>query len=1194
MSTLFGFLASATGAPRQSTGARLLDRLANSTQLEDRREALTEFNELTAAESVRLIDKGGMSVLVQLLREEDTQLTRDVLETLSNLMDPDVPRGIATETGEVKASHNSAVFLTHDSYLLDVLNSSEDGDLYVRFHAVQLVIKLLARARQQTQATVLNQPATVGRVLSLAEDRREIVRNEVLLLLARLGEGSAGLQNILAFQGAFDQLLGIIESEGKEEGPRLVRCSRSDSPGPCDPRSQANLCGRACAGGLGSVIVHDCLRIACTLLESASSCRFFRETGCLQRMVALLELPPAHNKGHATSATLACELLEGLLAGGTDDNVTGAETASEGGATMDASSTAPVARAKRSEDIAATQASLLKLPFVPLLVGLCTDAATATDPALRLQALATLAELVRGHPAAVAELLGTRITRRAGADRASEPALYRILYTGSRSSSAALRNTTVRLFQCMLHENSAAQRAAAAFLVGPTPTAAPPAAAPAAAPSSEADGDLDHEHAYMTLALQTLLKSGDAAGAAQSNTPGDEAVLWVAVGVLAAALYGNPDVKRMLVRLPVVLRVGDDVGIGSGSIDSGAGSAGTLLMPLLVKRTVALLQSPAEASKSLLLISLLQLLLTWLADSVDAIAAFLAPMMTLPSLVDAFEIFEGAPEYTMNVRGHLAGLLGACLALDADDANQHADGSPDTVGGAAAASLLGKGGQRVVIVKMIKQRIGLDAYGDAWDAMVASEPFVVAAAGGTQLSSRKTEDLLAAQGSLDGGLLYSPEMTALLGRARALAHAAIMEAHTLPDAAAATRAARSGVVPRSAPEGSPAALANAVLPTSTDGADVDASLDPAIESFKALIASQDARQNALLDEVRQLREQHACVTAELESARAMARRSDAHRQHADECSDARMKAEATVADTQEELRSARDQLSRATTDLEGLAAAYAQMEAALAERDAELRSIAAAGGGGGSTPVGARGGGGDDAARVAVLQAHADGLARDKASLQAEIDGMRASLAAAQAATEEAQAASEAAAQAAQAGTEAADVARGEAAAVEASVQPLRESVASLEMALRVAQEAREQAERDRDDAESALEAAAEAAAAHDILRESSDAAEANAARVRELDVALAEERTALKQLRDEQEELLILVAEQDHLLETAREEQATLRHELEARGGCVREAARADQHFSAANGEVRTVSEHGEALASRGHAAPDLSSLFS
>ena len=176
----------------KSTGARLLERLVSATQLEDRRSAIEEFKELTAAEPVRLIDRGGMSVLVALLREEDTQLTRDILETLSNLLDPEVPRGLADNMAEVAATHNASVFLTHDSNVTDVLNSSEDKDLYVRFHAVQVLMKLLAVARRQTQEALLNQPATVSRLMGLTTDRREIVRNEVRLgATSRAAQGPA-------------------------------------------------------------------------------------------------------------------------------------------------------------------------------------------------------------------------------------------------------------------------------------------------------------------------------------------------------------------------------------------------------------------------------------------------------------------------------------------------------------------------------------------------------------------------------------------------------------------------------------------------------------------------------------------------------------------------------------------------------------------------------------------------------------------------------------------------------------------------------------------------------------------------------------------------------------------------------------------------------------------------------------------
>ena len=111
MRSLFGnFL----GTPStRSRGAALLERLVSATQLEDRREAIADFKELTATESVRLIDRGGMSVLIQLLREEDTQLTRDILETLSNLLDRGIPED--QDAAQIKAMHNAAVFLTHSS-----------------------------------------------------------------------------------------------------------------------------------------------------------------------------------------------------------------------------------------------------------------------------------------------------------------------------------------------------------------------------------------------------------------------------------------------------------------------------------------------------------------------------------------------------------------------------------------------------------------------------------------------------------------------------------------------------------------------------------------------------------------------------------------------------------------------------------------------------------------------------------------------------------------------------------------------------------------------------------------------------------------------------------------------------------------------------------------------------------------------
>ena len=105
-------------------------------------------------------------------------------------------------------------------------------------------------------------------------DSREIVRNEVLLLLARLGEGHAGVQNLLGFQGAFDKLLDIIEAESAQEDAAAGAAAGSGGGGGGGAQSSGS--------GRGGVVVHDCLRILSSLLQrNASCCRFFRDAGAM-------------------------------------------------------------------------------------------------------------------------------------------------------------------------------------------------------------------------------------------------------------------------------------------------------------------------------------------------------------------------------------------------------------------------------------------------------------------------------------------------------------------------------------------------------------------------------------------------------------------------------------------------------------------------------------------------------------------------------------------------------------------------------------------------------------------------------------------------------------------------------------------------------------------------------------------------
>lgn len=51
----------------------------------------------------------------------------------------------------------------------------------------------------------------------------EMLRNETLLLLPHLTRGNVDLQKIVAFSGAFERLLGIVDMEGGVEGGIVVQ-----------------------------------------------------------------------------------------------------------------------------------------------------------------------------------------------------------------------------------------------------------------------------------------------------------------------------------------------------------------------------------------------------------------------------------------------------------------------------------------------------------------------------------------------------------------------------------------------------------------------------------------------------------------------------------------------------------------------------------------------------------------------------------------------------------------------------------------------------------------------------------------------------------------------------------------------------------------------------------------------------------
>ena len=347
------------------------------------------------------------------------------------------------------------------------------------------------------------------------------------------------------------------------------------------------------------------------LSDNVPSCRVFGETGCLQRLPLMLRLPTSHKKDDATTVRLACQLLWEMLA---------------------------CVRHNRP-DLARTQDALHKLQVLPLLLSHLTDPSTATDPALRLQALCTLAELVRGHADSAERLLSATTTRRQGESLVEEEALPRILYVGLSSSSAAWQASTAHLFECLLSDGPAVQFSLAASLSAPSSAALSPelsvgtmalnallsSSVGAVGPAQAAQAWLASGYTSVTPRLhigfttaQAWLASGYSSVTHRLHIGYASAQAWLASGVLSSLLHANTEIQRLALAL-----AGD-------SADGPSASHG--LLQRLARLLFASLRSELPP---LVQLALVRLLVVWVWGCAEAAAAFCAPTANLPSLLDA-------------------------------------------------------------------------------------------------------------------------------------------------------------------------------------------------------------------------------------------------------------------------------------------------------------------------------------------------------------------------------------------------------------------------------------------------------------------------------------------------------------------------------------------------------------------------------
>ncbi|XP_073699027.1 general vesicular transport factor p115 isoform X2 [Garra rufa] len=251
---------------QQPTGAetiqKLCDRVASSTLLEDRRDAVRALKSLSKKYRME-VGTMAMDHLVRILQTDrsDTEILGYALDTLYNIVcsdEEEEPEENQQKQEDDMGAQFTEKFVQESDNITLLLTLLEEFDFHVRWPGVKLLTALLKNQCAQVQGIILVSPMGVSRLMDLLADSREVIRNDGLLLLQQLTKGNTAIQKIVAFENAFERLLEIITEEGSSDG---------------------------------GIVVEDCLLLLLNLLKNNSSNQnFFKEGSYIQKMKSWFEV----------------------------------------------------------------------------------------------------------------------------------------------------------------------------------------------------------------------------------------------------------------------------------------------------------------------------------------------------------------------------------------------------------------------------------------------------------------------------------------------------------------------------------------------------------------------------------------------------------------------------------------------------------------------------------------------------------------------------------------------------------------------------------------------------------------------------------------------------------------------------------------------------------------------------------------
>ncbi|KAG8593322.1 hypothetical protein GDO81_000794 [Engystomops pustulosus] len=304
MNFLRGVMGGQQSSGVQPSGAetiqKLCDRVASSTLLDDRRDAVRALKSLSKKYRLE-VGTQAMDHLLNVLQTDraDSEIIGYALDTLYNILSNDAEEAAESEEENPQAQTDdlgvqfTEMFIKQQENVTILLSILEEFDFHVRWPGVKLLTCLLKQQGPQVQQIILVSPMGVSRLMDLLDDSREVIRNDGLLLLQQLTKSNAAIQKIVAFENAFERLLDIITEEGNSDG---------------------------------GIVVEDCLLLLQNLLKyNNSNQNFFKEGSYIQRMKPWFEVGDDNSGWSAQKVTnlhLMLQLVRVLVSPGNPPGAT--------------------------------------------------------------------------------------------------------------------------------------------------------------------------------------------------------------------------------------------------------------------------------------------------------------------------------------------------------------------------------------------------------------------------------------------------------------------------------------------------------------------------------------------------------------------------------------------------------------------------------------------------------------------------------------------------------------------------------------------------------------------------------------------------------------------------------------------------------------------------------------------------------